>query len=70
MRFNFSDFVECVACRRALETGQTFLEHYLPAYNFRETDRGTHLALKNRVPVRTCYAILHEIEARGDYEIT
>ena len=35
------DFVGCVACRRALETGQTFLEHYLPAYNFRETDRGT-----------------------------
>ena len=35
------DFVGCVACRRALETGQPFLEHYLPAYNFRETDRGT-----------------------------
>ena len=27
--------------RRALETGQGFLEHYLPAYNFRETERGT-----------------------------
>ena len=35
------DFVGSVACRRALETGQPFLEHYLPAYNFRETDRGT-----------------------------
>ena len=35
------DFVGAVACRRALETGQPFLEHYLPAYNFRETDRGT-----------------------------
>ena len=35
------DFVGCVACRRSLETGQTFLEHYLPAYNFRETERGT-----------------------------
>ena len=35
------DFVGTVACRRALETGQTFLEHYLPAHNFRETDRGT-----------------------------
>ena len=35
------DFVGSVACRRALETGQTFLEHYLPAYNSRETDRGT-----------------------------
>ena len=35
------DFVGVIACRRALETGQTFLEHYLPAYNFRETERGT-----------------------------
>ena len=35
------DFVGAVACRRALESGQPFLEHYLPAYNFRETDRGT-----------------------------
>ena len=35
------DFVGCVACRRSLETGQNFLEHYLPAYNFRETERGT-----------------------------
>ena len=35
------DFVGVVACRRALETGQPFLEHYLPAYNFRKTDRGT-----------------------------
>ena len=35
------DFVGCVACRRALESGQPFLERYLPAYNFRETERGT-----------------------------
>ena len=35
------DFVGCVACRRALESGQPFLEHYLPVYNFRETERGT-----------------------------
>ena len=35
------DFVGALACRRALESGQPFLEHYLPAYNFRETDRGT-----------------------------
>ena len=35
------DLVGAVVLRRALETGQTFLEHYLPAYNFRETDRGT-----------------------------
>ena len=25
------DYVGCVTCRRALETGQPFLEHYLPA---------------------------------------
>ena len=34
------DFVGCVACHRALEIGQSFLEHYLPVYNFRETERG------------------------------
>ena len=103
-----------------METGQPFLEHYLPAYNFRETERGTeykrdpdfpilpplwsrrdseenegsqmlvklqtpqyliyaelnktervtHLALKNRIDTRTCYAILHEIEKRCDFQIT
>ena len=35
------DLVGAVTLRRALKTGQTFLEHYLPAYNFRETERGT-----------------------------
>ena len=35
------DYVGSVAYRRALESGQPFLEHYLPAYNFRETERGT-----------------------------
>ena len=35
------DYVGCVTCRRALETGQPFLEHYLPAFNFRDTERGT-----------------------------
>ena len=35
------DLVGCVTFRRALESGQPFLEHYLPAYNFRETERGT-----------------------------
>ena len=35
------DFVGAVACRRGLESRQPFLEHYLPAYNFRETERGT-----------------------------
>ena len=33
------DYVGCIACRRALETGQGFLEHYLPAHNVRETAR-------------------------------
>ena len=35
------DYVGSVACRRALETEQPFLDHYLPTYNFRETERGT-----------------------------
>ena len=35
------DYVGCIACRRALESSQPFLEHYLPAYNVRETERGT-----------------------------
>ena len=35
-----------------------------------KAERITHLASKNRIPVQTCYAILHEIEARGDYEVT
>ena len=34
------DYVGCIVCRRALETGQGFLEHYLPTYNVRETERG------------------------------
>ena len=33
-------------------------------------ERVTDLALKNRIPARTCYAILHEIEKRGDYQVT
>ena len=35
-----------------------------------KTERVLHLASKNRIPVQTCYAILHEIEARGDYEVS
>ena len=35
-----------------------------------KTERVTHLALKNRIPAWTCYAILHEIEVLGDYQIT
>ena len=35
-----------------------------------KTERITHLASKNRILVQECYAILHEIETRGDYQIT
>ena len=31
--------------------------------------RVTDLASKNRIHVRTCYAILYEIEQRGDYQV-
>ena len=42
---------------------------YLIYAELDKTERVTHLAAKNRIPVQTCYAILHEIEARGDYEV-
>ena len=35
-----------------------------------KTERVTHLASKNRIHTRTCYSILHEIEQRGDYEVS
>ena len=35
-----------------------------------KTERVTHLASKNRIPVQTCYTILYEIEKRGDFQIT
>ena len=34
-----------------------------------KTERVTHLAAKNRIHARTCYAILYEIEQRGDYQV-
>ena len=43
---------------------------YLIYAELSKTERITHLASKNRIPVQTCYAILHEIEAREDYEVT
>ena len=43
---------------------------YLIYAELNKTERVTHLALKNRIDTRTCYAILHEIERRGDYEVT
>ena len=48
---NALDFVGCIACRRALETGQSFLEYYLPAYNFRETERGTEYKRDPAFPI-------------------
>ena len=33
-------------------------------------ERVTHLVLKSRIDTGTCYAILHEIEARDDFQIT
>ena len=41
---------------------------YLIYAELDKAERVTHLASKNRIPVQTCYAILHEIEARGDYK--
>ena len=43
---------------------------YLLYAELDKTERVTHLASRNRIPVQTCYAILHEIEARGDLQIT
>ena len=61
------DFVGAVTCRRALETGQPFLEHYLPAYNFRETEHGTEY---KRDPA---FSVLPELwsrptDAEGDFQ--
>ena len=35
-----------------------------------KTERVTDLAAKNRIRPRPCYAILYEIEKRGDFQIT
>ena len=43
---------------------------YLIYAELDKTERVTHLALKNRIRPQTCYAMLHEIEARGDYEVS
>lgn len=43
---------------------------YLIYAELDKTERVTHLASKNRIPVQTCYAILHEIEQRDDFQIT
>ena len=42
---------------------------YLIYAELDKTERVTHLASKNRIRLRTCYAILYEIERRGDFQI-
>ena len=43
---------------------------YLIYAELNKTERVTHLALNNRIDVRKCYAILYEIEQRGDFKVT
>ena len=43
---------------------------YLIYAELDETERVTHLASKNRIRLHTCYAILYEIEQRGDFKVT
>lgn len=43
---------------------------YLIYAELDKTERVTHLASKNQIRSQTCYAILHEIEARGDFQVT
>ena len=43
---------------------------YLIYAELDKTERITHLASKNRIDTRTCYAILHEIEQHGDFQVT
>ena len=45
-------------------------QQYLIYAELDKTQRITDLALKNRIPTRTCYAILYEIEKRVDLQIT
>ena len=60
------DFVGCVACRRALETGQPFLEHYLPALDFRDTERGTEYRRDPAFPILPELWSRHDGETRFD----
>ena len=43
---------------------------YLIYAELDKTERITHLAAKNRIRPWTCYAILYEIEQRGDFRVT
>ena len=62
------DFVGAVACRRALESGQPFLEHYLPAYNFRETDRGTEYKRDPDFPILPVMWSRRDPDADGRFD--
>ena len=43
---------------------------YLIYAELDKSERVTHLASRNGISVQTCYATLHEIEKRGDLQIT
>ena len=43
---------------------------YLIYAELDKAERVAHLASKNRIRLQACYAILHEIEQRGDFHIT
>ena len=43
---------------------------YLIYAELNKTERVAHLALNNRIHLRACYAILYEIEQRGDFKVT
>ena len=60
------DFVGCVACRRALETGQSFLEHYLPAFDFLDTEQGTEYRRDPAFPILPKLWARHDDETRFD----
>ena len=42
---------------------------YLIYAELDKTERVTHLASKNRINTQTCYVILREVEARGDFHV-
>lgn len=43
---------------------------YLIYTELNKTERFMHLALKNWIHANICYAILHEIEQHGDFDVT
>ena len=46
------------------------MTNFLIYAELNKTERATRLAAKNPIRARTCYAILDEIEKRGDFHIT